>query len=248
MRGFSLFVVAALVVACPPPPPHKPLEMQPIGTVPIVDRTPKDDGSDGGVTAPNSATPTAYSDTCNSAELDPLDEVLKKCESAMPKTSELPAGMKDKLEVKLTPSASQIAPGGRIDVTIVLRNKSSEPLPLWFSGDPTPRFEIETLDAKGKRVDLPPGKQPPWPKGTTPPTREVKAAKITLPQGGTARLKVPWEAVKTKWAPEKAKGWEGRGFPRVPNGPLPSGKYNLRVVVPILNDVDFPKVAVDVGG
>jgi len=244
--GVSMLVATALVVACPPPAQPKPLEMQPIGTVPIVDRTPKDDGSDSGVTAPNSATPIAQGEACSGGDLDPLDDVLRRCEAPMPKNAELPSGMKDKLEVRLTPSTTQITPGGRVDVTVVLHNKSNEPLPLWFSGDPTPRFEVEAFDAKGKRVDIPPGKQPPYPKGTAPPTREVKASKITLEKGGTARMKVPWDAVKTKWAPEKAKTWEGRGFPRVPSGPLPAGKYNLRVVLPILNDVDLPKLPIEV--
>jgi hypothetical protein len=243
--------VLATLVACTPPPQRKPIEMTAIGTVPPIDRTPKDDGSDAGVMAPNSATPPpkdSAKEGCAGADFDSLDDALKQCGAAMPKLAEIPSGMKDKLEVKLTPSSAQITPGGRVDVTIILRNKSNDSLALWFSGDPTPRFEVEALDTKGKRVDIPPGKQPKWPKGTQPPTREVKAAKITLEKGGTARIKVPWEAVKMKWAPEKAKGWDGRGFPRVPDGPLPNGKYNLRVVVPILNDVDIPKVPIDVGG
>src|SRR5205823_934345 len=112
-----------------------------------------------------------------------------------------------------------ITPGGRVDVTVTLRNKSNEPLTLWFSGDPTPRFEVEALDAKGKRVDVPSGKQPAWPKGTAPPSRDVKGSRYTLEKGGSARLKLLWDASKWKWAPERAKTWEGRGFPREKSGP-----------------------------
>jgi hypothetical protein len=242
-------VAATSAHACGSSLKHKTIEMQPIGTVPERERAPKEESIDAGVTTPNSGTPTAgNSSVCAGSDIDPLDDALKQCDAPMPKAAELPAGMKDKLDVRVTPSASQIAPGGRVDVTVVIRNKSNDSIPLFFSGDPLPRFEIEAFDAKGKRVDLPPGKPPPWPKGTQPPTREVKAQKVTLDKGGVARVKVSWDAVKMKWAPDKAKGWEGRGFPRVPSGPLPAGKYNVRVVVPILNDVDIPKVPIDVSG
>ncbi len=244
----SCLAAAVATIGCGPPPQHKQIEMMAIGTVPAGDRAPKEDPGDAGVTSPNSGTPNVAKDACSGGEIDPLDDALKQCEVPMPKNADIPSGMKDKLEVRITPSTSQIAPGGRVDVTLVLRNKSNDPVPLFFSGDPIPRFEVEAFDAKGKRVDVPAGKQPPWPKGTAPPTREVKASKVILDKGGVARVKVPWDAVKMKWAPTIAKTWEGRGFPRVPGGPLPKGTYNLRLVVPILNDIDIPKVPVDVGG
>jgi hypothetical protein len=242
-------IAAASAHACGPHLQHKTIEMQPIGTAPEHDRTPKDEGNDAGVTAPNAGTPVpGNSSVCAGSEIDPLDDALKQCDAPLPRAADLPSGMRDKLEVRVTPSASQIPPGGHVEVTVVIRNKSNDSVPLFFSGDPLPRFEVEAFDAKGKRVDLPPGKAPPWPKGVEPAKGEVKAQKVMLDKGGVARVKVSWDAVKTKWAPDKAKVWDARGFPRVPSGPLPAGKYTLRVVVPILNDLDIPKIPIDVSG
>jgi hypothetical protein len=251
-------VVAIALAACAPPPQRKPLEMEPIGTVANVPRTADDDTAKGGTTTPNAATPAPPASggggggSCSSGDFESLDETLRQCEAPMPKSAELPSGMKDKLEVRVTASTTSITPGGRVDLTVVFRNKSNEALPLFFTGDPNPRFEVEAQDTKGKRVDLPAGKQPAWPKGTGPQIREVKASKIVVDKGGTARVRIPWDAVKMKWAPEKAKVWEGRGFPRSPAGPLPNGKYNLVVKLPVLGiyeqNVDIPKIAVDVGG
>lgn len=234
---------------------RKPLEQVPIGTVKNVPRTAKED-SDGGTTTPNSGTPSRASQgasACTSSEFENLENILDECRTAMPKTSELPSSFKDKLEVKITTSTASTAPGGRVDLTLVLRNKSSSDLPLYFTGDPNPRFEVEAANASGKRVDVPTGKHPPWPKGASPKAGgEVKAARVTLEKGGTAKVKLTWDAVKVKWAPDKISTWDGRGYPRAPAGPLPSGKYRLRVNVPLIGvfekgELDLPIVAVDVG-
>jgi hypothetical protein len=81
----------------------------------------------------------------------------------------------------------------------------------------------------------------------------VKAARITLAPGGSARVKIAWDAVQTRWAPEKVKTWEGRGYPRVAAGPLPAGKYVLRVVIPLVGvfekgELEVPKLPIEVGG
>jgi hypothetical protein len=242
-------VLGPLLGGCSAPPRRPPLEMQPIGTVANVPRPQDEPSTPGATTTPNSATPPSVRDAaCSGGDFDALDEALKACGAPMPKSGALPGGMKDKLEVRVTTSTAQTSPGGRVDVTVVLRNKSNDALPLYFTGDPTPRFDVEALDAKGRRADLPPGKQPAWPKGTGPKTREVKAAKITLEKGGTARLKISWDAVKMKWAPDKAKEWDGRGFPRVASGPLPAGRYTLVVKLPLVSEVDVPKVPIEVGG
>jgi hypothetical protein len=228
--------------------------MQPIDTVPSIARRAVDEG-DSGVTSPNSGTPEPGGTDppgCAGTEFEPLEDALRKCESTMPKSSDLPAGLKDKLEVRITSSALSTPPGGRADLTITLRNKSGEPLALYFTGDPSPRFEVEAVDSKGRRVDLPPGKQPAWPKGVSPAVRDVKASRITLLAGGTARAKVVWAAVRTRWAPEllRAKGWDGRAFPRVSAGSLAPGKYTLRFSLPLVFEkgaLDVPKFTMDVG-
>lgn len=245
----ALALVAAAAAGCEPPKVRKPIEMAPIGTVPIVTRTSVEEG-DGGTTTPNSGTPSPGKEAaCQSAEFESLDEVLRTCDSPMPRSGDVPSGMRDKLELRVTASTPSITPGGRVDLTLTLKNKSNEPLPLYFTGAPQPVFEVEAVDTKGKRIDMPSGKPP---KAPAVPTRESKAAKITLNPGGIARIKISWDAVKTKWAPDKVKSWEGRGYPRVPAGPLATGKYTLRVVVPLVGffekgEGDLPKVPVEVG-
>lgn len=247
----ALALQAVVCAGCTPPKQRRPIEMAPIGTVPNVSRT-ADEPDGGTTTTPNSGTPSAAKEAaCTGGDFETLDETLRGCDSTMPRAGDVPSGMRDKLEVRVTASTPSITPGGRVDLTLTLKNKSSEPLPLYFSGDPTPRFEVEALDAKGKRADLPAGKPP---KSPAMPARDVKASRITLTPGGTARVKVPWDAVKTRWAPERVKGgWEGRGYPRVPSGPLGNGKYTLRVVLPLIGvfekgELELPKVPMEVGG
>ncbi|MDF2692268.1 MAG: hypothetical protein K0S65_651 [Labilithrix sp.] len=234
-----------LLLGCPPPREPKKLEMEPIGTLKNVPTTPLVDESDSGVTTPNSGTPAPGSSACSASEFDNLEEALKQCEVSMPRASELPS-IKDKLEVKVTTSTPSTTPGGRVDVLITLRNKSNDPLTLYFTGDPTPRFDVEAVDTRGRRVDLPAGKWPGYPKGFKPETREAKASKITLEKNGTARLKISWDAVKTKWAPDRAKTWEGRGYPRTPAGPLGPGKYSLRILLPLIGEVETARVPIEI--
>lgn len=248
----ATLVASVLVAGCTPPPQRKPIEMEPIGTVPNIPRT-ADDVGEGDLTTPNSGTPIPIKEgACTSTDFEDLEEALKGCEVPMPKSGEVPSGMRGKLDVRVTSSTLSTTPGGRVDLQVVLRNKSAEPLPLYFSGDPSPRFEVEAVDGKGRRVDMPSGRQPAYPRGHTPPSREAKAYKITLGGGGSARVKVAWDAVKTKWAPDKLKTWEGRGYPRAPAGNLGVGKYTLRVLVPLIGvfekgELELPKVPIEVG-
>jgi hypothetical protein len=248
--GAKMGLLGLLLGACTPPAAHKPIEMEPIGTVPNVVRTADDDPGDASVTSPNSGTPSpGQQQVCTSADFDSLDKTLDDCDVPMPRSSELASNLKEKLEVKLSAGTPTITPGGRVDVTVTLRNKSSDSLPLFFSGDPRPRFDVEAFDSRGRRVDIPSGRQPAWPKGTSPPpARDVKAFKIVLEKGGVARVRLAWDAVKMKWAPEKAKGWTGHGYPREPSGPLSKGKYSLKVVLPLVGElVESAKLPIEVG-
>lgn len=239
-RRAWLFVTAAgALIGCPPAlGPRKPIEMEPIGSTKNIPTTPKEDVSDSGVTTPNSGTPPPGG-ACTGGDFDNLEEMFRQCEVPMPKASEVPS-LRDKLEVKTTTSAGSTTPGGRIDVIVTLKNKSSDPIAIYLTGESSPRFEVEAFDSKNRRVDLPSGRWPGYPKGTKPESRENKAAKITLESNGTAKMKVQWDAVKTKWAPDRAKTWEGRGHPRTPSGPIGPGKYSIRVIVPVIGDVESP--------
>lgn len=249
LAAAALAAHGMVAAGCDPPTQRRPVEMAPIGTVPVLTRT-ADEPDGGTTTAPNSAgSLSAKEAACTSDDFESLEEALKLCESKMPRAGDVPSGMRERLEVRVTSGTPTITPGGRADVTLTLKNKSSEPLPLYFSGDPTPRFELEAVDAKGKRVDLPAGKPP---KGPAAAARDVKAARITLGPNGIARVKIPWDAVKSRWAPEKLKTWEGRGYPRASAGPLAPGKYILRVVIPLVGvfekgEFEVPKLPIEVG-
>lgn len=234
-----------LLFGCSSPRVPKPLEMEPIGTSRDIPTTPLDDDNDSDVTTPNSGTPSPGTTSCSASEFENLEETLRFCEVPMPRASDVPS-VKDKLDVQAVANPPSTTPGGRLEVLVTFRNKSGEPLPLYFTGEPIPRFELEALDARGRRIDLPPGKWPGYPKGFKPEPREAKAAKVTLEKNGVARVKLGWDAVKMKWAPDKAKVWEGSGYPRVPSGSLSKGKYVLRLVLPILGEIEAVKIPVEV--
>lgn len=197
-------------------------------------------------------------DECLGFEIGNLEEVLLKnaCEEPSTRPDSIqPVDVKGKLAVSVAASPTKLPAGAKADLIVSFANKTKDPMTLKFKIDPMPRFEVETYDAKGKRVDMPAGKPPPPPKGATqPPPTEPKTAKVTIAAAGTARMRVPWEAVKMRWAPEKYKGTPPeRGYPRAPAGPLGKGKYKVKVVTPLVgvfegvdHEVSAPTVEIEV--
>jgi hypothetical protein len=207
--------------------------------------------TDGGADAPKK-------DECVGFDIGNIEDVLLKssCEETAKPDAMQNVDLKGKLEVVASAVPTKIGAGGKADLLVTFMNKSKEPLTLHFRIDPTPRFETETYDKKGKRVDMPAGNPPPPPKGVTqPPPSESKAAKVTIAPNGSAKMRLSWEAVKMKWAPEKVKGTPPeRGYPRVPNGGLPKGKYTVKVVTPLVgvfegvdHEMTAPKIEIEVG-
>jgi len=201
-------------------------------------------------------------DECVGFDISNLDDLLMKsgCEVANAKPDTLSnAEVKGKLEVSVSASPTKGPPGAKFDLIVNFVNKTKEPMTLNFRIDPTPRFETEVWDAKfKKRIDMPAGSPPSAPKGfEPPPAAEQKVAKVTIAPNGAAHQRIPWEAVKMTWAPEKVRGTPiERGFPRKPNGPLPKGKYNIKVVTPLVgimesgvdHEISAPKVEIEIGG
>jgi hypothetical protein len=203
-------------------------------------------------------------DECIGFDIANVEDLLLKsaCEEPNTKPDSLtPVDLKGKLEVIVSASPTKLAPGGKSDLLVTFANKSKDPLILHFRIDPVARFEVEVWDQptkKGpKRADMPTGAAPPPPKGMSQPgPSEVKSAKITIAPNGSARARIPWEAVKMKWAPEKVRGTPSeRGFPRAPAGPLPKGKYTVKVVTPLVgvsegvdHEMSAPKVEIEIGG
>lgn len=197
-------------------------------------------------------------DVCVGFEITDLEDLLVKRECEVPdvKPESIDnTDMKGKLEVALAASPTTAAPGGKVDLVVTFANKTTASIPLHFRIDPLARFETETYDAKMKRVDMPSSAPPPPPKGhEPPPAAEVKVAKVTLAANGSARVRVPWEAMKMKWAPDKVRGTPvERGYPRAAAGPLPKGKYTVKVVTPLVGvfegldrEVSAPSVVIEV--
>jgi hypothetical protein len=163
----------------------------------------------------------------------------------------------DALDVKVSLDAPRVAPGGKASVRVTYRNKSKKELALYFVVDPEPRFELEVYTKKGIRVDKPAGLEPSLPpEVASAPAPEKQYARVTLATEGTATLTLPWEAVRHKWASKgAAKGAAvGHGYPQEPAGPLPRGKYVLRVITPIVgisegidHELSQPRLDVEVG-
>ncbi len=203
------------------------------------------------------ATPEPPKNPCQQFEMDLTTALLQNaCEVPNAKPGDKTQELGSKVDIKVVASAATVAPGGKIDLTVIFTNKSKENVSLDFTLDPTPRFVTEAYDAKSKaRVDKPAGNPPALPKGMAP--REATShstARVTLVPNATAKAVVPWDAVRTRWAPEKLKGTPPEmGYPRVPAGPLPRGKYTVRVMTPLTQvfegldkEVSGPKVEVTV--
>jgi hypothetical protein len=174
-------------------------------------------------------------DECTVFDEPNLEGVLLKSACEAPTPTGQPPDTSKTLVVKVTASPNIVASGGHADLVVSYTNKSAVPLPLYFTIDPMPRFEIETYTAKGNRVDKPKNTPPPLPAGMAPrEPGEAKIARIVLTANGTARMPLGWDAVKMRWAPEKLKGTPPeKGYPRAPAGPLPKATYSVKVVTPL---------------
>jgi hypothetical protein len=194
---------------------------------------------------------------CSGFDIPDLMATLSQiaCELPRPDGS-APQDLKDRLEIRVVPDSPRVAPGATANITVTFKNKGKGDLPLDFVIDPEPRFAVEAYTPKGRRADAPPGTAPALPpQVASAEVPDARMARITLTQQGTARLTLPWTAVKYKWASkERAKGaLPGQGYPREPSGPLAKGAYVLRVVTPLTNvfegtdhEVSQPRVQVTV--
>jgi hypothetical protein len=193
---------------------------------------------------------------CTGFEIDLMDALIRSaCEVPNQKHDVKAQEVKDKLTVTAMVPKNSVPPGAHTDILVTFTNKTAVPLSLDFLVDPFPRFSVETYSQKNKqRVDLPNGNEPKLPDGFGPlGPGEPKTARVTIAANGTATAKVPWDATKLRWAPEKLKGAAPElGYPKVPNGPLPKGKYDLRVITPLINvfegmdhEISAPRTTVD---
>jgi hypothetical protein len=196
---------------------------------------------------------------CAGFDIPDLAAVLAQPSCELPEGAPEPKerDLKEVLDVHVSADA-HIAGGSHTNVRVLFKNKGKTDLPLDFVVDPEARFTFEVYTPKGTRVDKPAGDEPSLPESVSnAPVPDKKFARITIAANGTAGLTLSWDAVKTKWvSKDKAKGAvPGRGYPREPAGPLPKGKYVLRVVTPLVgvfegvdHEVSQPRTDIVVGG
>lgn len=196
---------------------------------------------------------------CAGSEIGDLTSVLAQsaCEAKGWKPAAIPPNLDASLEVNVALDAKKVAPGGKATVTVTYHNKGSKDLPLYFVVDPEPRFEFDVRTLKGSRVDRPAGHEPALPPAVanaTPPDKLF--ALVTIAPQGSATVSLPWEAVRHRWASkEVAKGAvPGHGYPQEAAGPLPRGKYVLRVLSPLVDvsegtdhEATQPRIKIEVG-
>lgn len=209
-----LLCTVGLLGACKSP------ERIPIKTVPIGTGAPPVD-NDGTKNTPVVSASHNSSNECYSDRVDELDLTVRggECDSDPP----VSYTMANRLGVKVTLSAPEVAPGGRVDVRMVFENLSKEKLPVYFYRDPTVHFPMFALTAKGHDVTYPEGAQQETFPGPT--------ARIVLAPKGTIHLKLPFEAVRFKWKKN------GKDRELIEAGALPRGDYTLRVRFPFAGNV-----------
>ncbi|MDP9037504.1 MAG: hypothetical protein M3O50_22130 [Myxococcota bacterium] len=196
---------------------------------------------------------------CSGASIPDLLAALSQaaCEVPNAKAGDRQQDVKKNLDIKVMADPPRIPPGSSASFTVLFKNKGKTDLPLDFTVDPEPRFDFEVYTAKGTRVDRPGGSEPHLPaEVASAPVPIPRTARVTLAPLGTAKLVLSWTAVRYKWASkDRAKGaLPGHGYPRDPAGPLPKGKYLVRVVTPLTgvtegvdHEVSHPRVDVEVG-
>jgi hypothetical protein len=186
---------------------------------------------------------------CVVSDTEELADWLRndKCKIPASEADRTP-GLSQKLDFKLTASTPEISPGGRVDLMLAIKNKSSEQIVLVFNVD-GPAFQVQTFDAKGKRVGQPAGK-PKAPTGVHIDEDSVRTVKLLVGSGGTLKTKLHWDAVKLKWAPEKIAGSVTTigTFPTAPAGDLPVGKYTARLATSLngVGDESLPRLPIEV--
>ncbi len=235
LRPLLPLLLALATTACPGNAKHTPLEMTPIGTSNLVP-TETDDTAKPGEPVTKQAGAVPKSD-CIASAVDEVANFFTKSDcDADPEGA---SDMGGRLKVKVLASTPLIAPGGRVDLKITITNESSDKVPVYFKLDPKPHFEVEATDARGKRVDTPSGKAP---KTAKKEEGAARTGRITLMPGGTIKAAVTWDALKHKYVKDGV----------VPAGPLPLGKYTLKVVTPLagfrdVNEFGRPTTPIEVG-
>ncbi len=241
---FGLFgLLSVAITACGAAKPRT-IEMVPIGT-----NAPSLEGEAYPANKPPPVADNGQPKGCNVNDVEEITEWLKNDKCKIPASEVVrTAGLAEKLEWKLTASTNEIVAGGRVDLVLSVKNKSSENLTLIFNVD-GPSFAMQTFDAKGKRVGNPAGK-PKAPTGVALEEDAARTIRLNVSSGATLKTKLFWDAVKLKWAPDKIEGsFTTTGtFPTAPAGNMAPGKYVVRLATSLtgVSEESLPRFNMDV--
>lgn len=240
--AFLVLSAAVGITACASYKPPK-VDMVPIGT-----NAPDLNEEKYPANKPPTVVDNGAAKGCAVSDTEEIADWLKndKCKIPASEADRTP-GLSQKLDFKLTGSTPEISPGGRVDLTLTIKNKSTEQVALVFNVD-GPVFQVQTFDAKGKRLS--PSGKPKAPTGVVVDEDSVRTVKLLVGAGATLKTKLFWDAVKLKWAPEKIEGpiTTIGTFPVAPAGNLPIGKYSVRLGTSLngVGDENLPRVPVEV--
>jgi hypothetical protein len=152
---------------------------------------------------------TAKVAQCTTGDTDDIEAILRTNTCVAEPSS---ASLTGKVDVKVNASALEVARGGRVEFSLLLHNLTSNEVVLYMNRMSALTIEVQVLDAKGKRVDVPTGR------GLPPDAPEIVA--IHLKAGATITIPVPWDATRRQF--------NAQGSAVVNGAPLPKGAYTLR--------------------
>ena len=164
--------------------------MVPIGTGTPTDATSSQTPDSSDTTTPAASdgapqVPPEKGSECTGARFDNLYLILTNPSCQVDTRGDKPVDVKADLDVSVAAKTPEIVPGGRVDIVVSYKNKGQKPLQLHFVLDPSPRFDVDAFDTKGRPAGVPKGRVPKAPKPSQKTT-----ARITLLPGGVAKMKI----------------------------------------------------------
>jgi hypothetical protein len=198
-------------------------------------------------------------DACAGADVD-LDALFSGRERAscvgrgLPEDAAVDPSIAD-LTIAVSPERTSIRAGQRAELSVVLTNRGSTALTLWFIGDLG--LDPYVFAQSGARV-VPPEEAPPLPEECDRPEtdRDVHFARVTLLPGGRAHGIARWDGHRAGWkAPWREDGGVASATCSATHelsdaGPAAPGVYTLVVPVPLMGKDRMggpPRVEVEVG-
>jgi hypothetical protein len=167
-------------------------------------------------TAPSAPFVAGVAAACRGAALD-LDRIMASaaCDIASEPTAPPP---EDALGIELTPARETVAPGGTVEVSLALVNRTKTPMQLDLDAGSCRRKSVDVLGPNDERVDR---------TGLECSLGEVcqrRTVRIVIEPGGRARDARTVAAVVWRW---------GARCTLEPAEPMKPGTYRIRSISPV---------------